>query len=114
MSDAPVGRIENVRLHSITADAEAGCVIYASDDGLIRNVAIDGLKLTLHGSALENDYGGNLDLRPALDPALRIFKHDLPAILAHRAEQLQLKDVDVQWHDDVPKFFVREKTAIER
>jgi hypothetical protein len=103
-----VGPIEDVRFTHVIADAEAGAVMYAGEPGLIRNVAIDDLRLTMHGSAAQANYGGNFDLRPALEPSLRLFRHDVPAVFAHGVTQLRLRDLDVRWSDDPappPPFF---------
>jgi hypothetical protein len=101
----PPGRIRGVRMSRIVADAEAGIVIYAVDPGLIDDVTIRHLKLNMRGSPLQTDYGGNIDLRPALQPSLRIFQHDIPAVLARGVGQLRLSHVAMSWQKDAPEFF---------
>jgi hypothetical protein len=103
--DTPPGSIRGVRISGIVAEAEAGVVIYAAEPGLIEDVAIEDLKLSMRGSPLQAEYGGNIDLRPAHEPSLRIFAHDIPAILARGVRQLRLRDLAVKWPQDEPQFF---------
>jgi hypothetical protein len=103
--DQPIGRVSDVQFHNITADAEDGVVLYAAEPGLIQNVQLDNLKLTLRGSSLQADYGGNIDLRPALEPPLRLFKHDIAGVFAHGVDHLQLRNFDMNWSGSLPDFF---------
>jgi hypothetical protein len=101
----PIGKVSDVQFHNIIADADDGIVLYASEPGLIKNVRIDNLKLTMRGSPLQADYGGNLDLRPALEPSLRLFKHDISAVFAHGVDRLQLSNLQIGWSDSPASFF---------
>jgi polygalacturonase len=105
--DQPIGRVSDVQFHNIIADAEDGVVLYASEPGLIQNIQIDDMKLTLRGSPQQADYGGNLDLRPAFDPSLRLFKHDIAGVFAHGVNGLQLRNLQIGWSDSLPPFFSR-------
>ena len=99
------GKVSDVRFRNIIADAEDGVVIYGGDPGLIENVSIEDFKLTMHSSPQQENYGGNFDLRPALDPSLRLFKHDIAALFAHGVDHLQLRNLEIGWDQQLPAFF---------
>jgi hypothetical protein len=50
-------------------------------------------------------WGGNVDMRLARDPNLALFKRDLPALLALHTERLAVRNLAVEWADDVPTYF---------
>jgi Glycosyl hydrolases family 28 len=104
-NDQTVGQISDVRFHNVLAEAEDGVVIYGGEAGLVHDIEFDGFKLTMNGSPRQADYGGNFDLRPALEPSLRLFKHDIPAIFAHQVKALTLRNVQVGWAGQIPDFF---------
>jgi len=48
---------------------------------------------------------GNVDMRLTRDPKLAVFERDLPALLALHTDRLAVRDLTVEWADDVPSFF---------
>jgi len=46
-----------------------------------------------------------VDMRLARDPKLAVFKRDLPALLALHTERLAVRNLTVEWADDVPSYF---------
>jgi hypothetical protein len=104
--DEPAGRISDVHFRNVSIPrAEGGIVLYASEPGLIRDVCLENVTLNMSGSELQADYGGNIDLRPALDAALRIFRHDIPAVYARGVQKLRLENLQIEWRSDPPAFF---------
>ena len=98
------GKVSDVHFRDIIADADDGILIYG-EPGLIQDVSIEDLKLKMNAGPQQKNYGGNFDLRPALDPALRLFKHDIAAVFAHGADNLQVRDVQISWGDQPAEFF---------
>jgi hypothetical protein len=50
-------------------------------------------------------YGGNFDLRPVPEKALRMFEHDIPGIYAQHVNKLDIRNFNLSWGNDLPSFF---------
>lgn len=101
-ADQPLGRVENVSFRGISGTCEAGCVIYSEPAGHVRDMRLSDVDLHLRDSRLNAAVGGNLDLRPVLDPGRAVFAHDLPGLLAVGARGLRLDNLHLTRDDDVP------------
>jgi parallel beta-helix repeat protein len=99
------GSISNLRFSNITAVSESGIVIYASAKGLIRDIYLDNISLTINRSPLEDGYGGNIDLRPVNNIALGIFRHNIPAVYSAFADGLVIRRMNIYWGDGLPAYF---------
>ena len=99
------GSISNLRFSNITAVSESGIVIFASARGLIRDVYFDNISLTINKSALEDGYGGNMDLRPVNNMALGIFSHNIPALFSAFADGLVIRHMNIYWGNGLPTYF---------
>ncbi|MDP4151153.1 MAG: cellulase family glycosylhydrolase [Bacteroidota bacterium] len=99
------GSISHVHFSHIVAESESGIVVYATGKGLIRDLHFEDVDLTIKAGPLTSSYGGNIDLRPANDPALAIFKHDLPALYAEFADRLTVDHFHVHWEKGLPAWF---------
>ena len=100
-----VGTISNVRFEDIVASGEEGIVVYGSTESVLSDISFTHVQLTLKKGPLTASEGGNFDLRPANDPALNLFKHDIPALYAQYVQGLTLKGFDVRWEEGLPDFF---------
>ena len=72
---APEGRVFPIRdvvLTDVEADGEGPVVLFAEEPGAIERVALVRVRSRLRHGPLSDAWGGNLDLRPAADPALAI------------------------------------------
>ncbi|HVZ96407.1 MAG TPA: glycosyl hydrolase family 28 protein [Chitinophagaceae bacterium] len=99
------GTISNVRFSNITAASESGIVIYAAEKNLIKDIYFDKVNISIKKSIIEAGYGGNIDLRPANDIALGIFKHNVPALYSKNADHISIRDFTVSWGDSLPGYF---------
>ncbi len=94
----------NVSFTNITAVGDHGIVLYADDRSTIEDVRFDHVRVTIRPTALQESFGGNFDLRPLWDPARKVFAHDIPAFYARGVKGLALRDLDVEWAENLPQF----------
>ena len=100
-----LGRIRNVTFTNILAESESGIVLWADEPGRIEDVTLNQIRLRLRKGPLSDSYGGNIDLRPAFDQKLAIFRHDLAAVFCHGANGVTLNHLDVRWDTDMPQYY---------
>jgi hypothetical protein len=100
-----VGTISNLRFVNIIAKGEEGIIVYGSKESILKDIRFDNVQLTLLNGPMTAAVGGNFDLRPANDPKLGIFKHDIPALYAQYVNNLQVKDFEVRWDKELPGYF---------
>jgi len=93
------GIIKNVRFANIVARSESGIVVYGQKETILQDLSFDGIHLTLLPSPLEATYGGNFDLRPTMDKAAAIFKHDIPGIFLRYVKGVRIQDLDLDWQE---------------
>lgn len=99
--DSP-GTIENVSFANVTARSPAGCVAYAEQAGLIRELSFDDVRLRIRPSDFADAVGGNLDLRPLRDKTRTVFAHPIPAVYLHRVQGFDLNRFAVAWEENLP------------
>jgi hypothetical protein len=104
-SKSKLGRVRNITFSNILADSESGVVIWSQEPGRIEDVTFNQLRLNVRKGPLSTSYGGNIDLRPALDPKWAIFRHELAGIFCHGANGLTLHHIDVSWDTDGPEYY---------
>ena len=115
--EGALGYLRNVRFQNVYATGETGIVLFADDhdDGerRIENVEFENLTLHVVPGALNERYGGNIDLRPAVDPARRIFAYELAGILARNVDGLALRGVEIRLAEGLPDY-LRRGLALEQ
>ena len=99
------GFIRDLRFEHISAESEAGIVVFSEPAGLIRDLFFDDVRVRIRKGPLQESYGGNFDLRGDTPPEFALFKHDIPAFYARGVTGLTINDVNVQWEDGVPEFY---------
>jgi parallel beta-helix repeat protein len=99
------GAIRHVHFSNVIATSETGMLIYATTNGLIDDISFDNITLSIKQSALADGYGGNFDLRPTNDLALGIFKHSIPALYANHADNMTIRNMNVNWGKGLPDYF---------
>ena len=100
-----MGIARNITFTNIIAEGENGFILYGDTPGAIQDVRFRNVKLHLRNGPLQDEYGGNFDLRPAIDPGRNIFKHDIPAIYLRHAAGISIRDMQVSWEGDMhPNF----------
>ena len=104
-SAAPLGRIRNVAFTNILAESESGIMIWAQEPGRIEDVILDQVHLHVRNGPLSESYGGNIDLRPALDPQWAIFQHDLAGLFCRGVNGLTLNQFDVRWDAEMAEYY---------
>ena len=103
-----VGKIRNVRFSHIVATAQTGIVLYGSPASILRNITLEDIDLTIERGPLSDSYGGNIDLRPANDHSLAIFRHAIPAVFATGVDGLDIRHFHVNWGANLPDYFQKE------
>lgn len=99
------GWIRNVRFKNIVAEGEQGIVLYGWGSSRLKDIHIENLHLTIRKGSYQATLGGNFDLRPAADPAMNLFEHDIPAIYARHVDGLSIRGLRVDWEENLPDYF---------
>ncbi len=109
--DGALGHLRNVRFQNVCATGETGIVLFGDDDEAgefhIHDVEFENVTLNIVPGGLSERYGGNIDLRPAVDPARQIFAYELAGFLARNVDGLALRNVEVQLADGLPDYLHR-------
>jgi hypothetical protein len=100
-----IGKIKNITFSNVMAESESGIVVWGHKPGDIRNISFGSIRLHIKNSLLNDSYGGNFDLRPTYDKRYAIFRHDVPAVFCRNVEGLIISRFDLQWDENLPKFF---------
>jgi polygalacturonase len=103
--DEPVGQIKNVQFNNIQATGEHGILLYGLKESHMDNIRFNNVRLLMKRGKETDGYGGNIDLRPANSPEKQLFASDIPAFFAQYADNLQIRDFEVKWANDLPAFF---------
>jgi len=103
-----VGKIRNVRFSHIVATAQTGIVLYGSPGSILKDITLEDIDLRIERGPLSDSYGGNIDLRPANDLSLAIFRHVIPAVFATGVDGLDIRNFRVSWGADLPEYFQKE------
>jgi len=99
------GRIRNVTFARLRVEGEHGMILWGSLDGAIEDVTLDDVRVHIRRGPNSDTWGGNVDMRLTRDPKLAVFKRDLPALLALHTERLAVRNLAVEWAEDVPAYF---------
>jgi polygalacturonase len=99
------GMIRNVRFSNITAESEAGVVVWADKEDDIQNLLFENFKILIKESPIAELFGVNFDLRPTNSTKTSIFEHDIPGIFARHVNGFLLKDVSVAWSGKLLTFY---------
>lgn len=100
-----VGSISNVRFSNIIATGEEGIILLGAAESTLKDISFENIQLTLVKGKFTDVNGGNFDLRPANDPKLSIFRHDIPALFASHIDGLNIKEMDIRWDQALPSYF---------
>lgn len=100
-----LGQIKNVRFSNIIAESESGIVVWGCNDGVIKDLVFDNVKVKIKNGPLNVSYGGNFDLRTSADMATAQFKHDIPAIYCKNVAGLKISGFETEWEEGLPDFF---------
>jgi len=103
--EIPVGKISDISFSNITAEAETGMVIYAFEQGLVKNVHLENIYLTIFPGKHVIDYGGNLDLRPSFNKEYAIFQYNISGLLIKNIQHLEVDNFDLSWEENIPEYF---------
>jgi hypothetical protein len=84
------GIIRNIWFNNMLIEAEAGMVFYGYSPNSIQNIQLNNIGYLFKDSKLNKAYGGNLELRPAFDDRLAIFKSDIPALFMKNVKDVMI------------------------
>jgi hypothetical protein len=102
--DVKPGAIRNVRFSGVRATSENGIVVWGVKGDPIQDLTFDDVHLTVRTTPLSATYGGNFDLRPVLEVAAAIFKHDMPGLFFRYTDRMRVRDFAVEWADAQPDY----------
>jgi polygalacturonase len=103
--DEPVGQIKNVQFNNITATGEQGIVIYGLKESRMDKIQFNNVRLFIKKGKETGGYGGNFDLRPTATTDKQLFEHDIPGLYAQYVDNLQIRNFELKWGNDLPSFF---------
>lgn len=95
-----LGTARDISFTNIRAESEAGILVYGDRPGAIQDLQFRNVRLKIANGPLQDSYGGNFDLRPALEFEKNLFAHDVAGIHIRHAERVSLRDVHVEWKGD--------------
>jgi len=101
-------RVRNVVFNNITAEAENGALLWGGEGTPITGVEMNGVHLHMIAPKPEmsESVGGNLDLRwTVLTRHDAMIKSDIPALYAKKTVGLRLRDVTVDWANQIPDYY---------
>lgn len=99
------GQIKNVQFNNINAIGEQGILMYGLKESPMENIQFNNVQLRMRKGKETMGYGGNFDLRPVPEPAMRMFEHDIPGIYAQYVNKLDIRNFNLVWGADLPSFF---------
>ncbi len=99
------GEIKNIRFTNFTITGESGIILYGYHPNSIRNIDFEDVSFLLKNSGLNEDFGGNFDLRPAFTDSLALFKHDIPAIFVKHLNGLKINNLSFKSENDLPEYY---------
>jgi hypothetical protein len=94
-----------VQFANITANSETGMVFYGIEEGLIHELSLENIDLTIRDGQHSATFGGNFDLRPVADMEYAVFEHDIPGIYANNISGLSVEGFSLGWGKDLEPFF---------
>ncbi len=100
-----LGTLKNVSFSNIEITSENGILIYGDQPGAIDDLRFDRVRIHLKNGPLQEEYGGNFDLRPATELSKNLFKHDIPGIYIRHASNVELNRVKVSWDESMSSHF---------
>jgi len=99
------GQIRNIQFNNINAIGEQGILVYGLKESPMENIQFNNVQLRMRKGKETMDYGGNFDLRPAAQPSMKMFEHDIPGIYAQNVNNLSIRNFNLGWSNDLPDFF---------
>ncbi|SEW31627.1 glycoside hydrolase family 28 protein [Natrinema salifodinae] len=98
-----LGTLRNVRFSNVVARSENGAFVYGHGDADVSGVRLHGVRLAIEGGEHADAVGGNADLQPTAVTA-PIYELDVAAVHCENVADVALRDVSVEWGDDVPEY----------
>jgi hypothetical protein len=105
LNDVSPGTIRNVKFQNVLCTGNAGIVLFGTEESVIDNVSFDGVALHITDSQLNDVAGGNFDLRPVLEPRLRLFSHDVAGLYGRYVSNLHVQNFTLTWDQVNQPFF---------
>jgi hypothetical protein len=100
-----LGQLKNVSFTNIQAQSENGIIVYGDEPGSIQNLRFRNVTLHMKNGRLQDEYGGNFDLRPTVELEKNIFKHDIPAVYLRHVYDTDFRDLKVTWEESMHSNF---------
>lgn len=102
------GKVSDVKFSNITAEAEAGMLIYGAQDSPVEGLTLEGIRLKIRSPNPEfaQAVGGNFDLRwtaKSLQDA--VFKHETPGVYCRWVTGFRIHGLELQWGEGMPEYF---------
>lgn len=109
-----LGTIKHVTFNSITCKGENGILLYGSDESRITDVSFHDMSMEFINSKLNKVMGGNIDLRGCLDEKEQLFASDIPGLLAHNVDGLELDGFKLTWDGTIDQPYFTNALAVDK
>ncbi len=96
-----LGSLKNVSFSNIYATSEAGILVYSDQENQIEQLRFTNVYVTIVNGQLQDEYGGNFDLRPAFELQKNIFEHDVPGIYLKNVNKIELDRLSIRWGEQM-------------
>lgn len=95
--DSSIGIIKNINFSNVTCTAENSILMYASEETKLQNISFNNFDFELKKGALEDEAGGNFDLRPNTVVGKEIYASDIPVVYMENAENVYFNQGNISW-----------------
>lgn len=102
--DKESGTVSDITFKDFKIKSETGIVVYGARQGLVKNIKFEDINLLIASGKNAED-GGNIDLRPTASLETNLFERDLPAFYINNAESIELKDIKIDWSNNIASYF---------
>lgn len=100
-----LGIAKNITFTNIDLVGENGVLIYSDKPDALQDVHFKNVNIKIKNGKLQDEYGGNFDLRPAVEISKNLFAHDIPGIYVQNAKNITFTEVFTTWEDNMHSNF---------
>ncbi len=100
-----LGLARNISFSNIQIESENGILVYNDSTDTLQDLSFIDINMYIKNGKLQDEYGGNFDLRPNTDVSKNLFAHDIPAIYVKKASNVVFENVRVSWENNMHSYF---------
>ncbi len=100
-----LGIARNITFNNIDISSETGVLVYSDKPDALQDVYFKNVNIKIKNGKLQDEYGGNFDLRPTVEISKNLFAHDIPGIYVRNAKNVTFNEVFTNWENNMhPNF----------